>query len=179
VLPTVMNVERRLLSARALLALGRFDQALEFIELDKSAEAQTLRAEITWKQKNWAASGPLFEKALGERWKTQGPLTPDEEAKLLRASLAYSLAGDNAALARLRSRFDPYVDQSRSPEALRVALAGADSLRMPSSDFARVTADNDSFTAWVIKMKQRLRTDPLKGAAPPPKQAAAAAAPNG
>ena len=95
-----MNVERRLLSARALMALGRFDQALEFIEADKGPEAQDLRAEINWKLKNWAASGPLFEKALGERWKSPGPLTPDEEAKLLRASIAFSLAGDNASLAR-------------------------------------------------------------------------------
>lgn len=167
VLPTVMNVQRRLLSARALLALGRFDQALEFIETDKGAEAQDMRAEITWKQKNWAASGPLFEKALGDRWKAEGPLTPEEEAKLLRASVAYSLAGDNAALSRLRTRFDPYVDKARSPDALRVAMAGADNIRLPAADFARVTADNDSFTAWVVKMKQRLRDEPVKGPATP------------
>ncbi len=172
VLPTAMNVQRRLLSARALLALGRFDQALEFIETDKSAEAQDLRADINWKQKNWAASGPLFEKSLGERWKNQAPLTADEEAKLLRASVAYSLAGDNAALTRLRTRFDPYVDGAHSPEALRVALAGADAIKLPASDFARISADNDSFSAWVIKMKQKLRSEPVKGV--PAKQAAAA-----
>jgi tetratricopeptide (TPR) repeat protein len=173
VLPTAMNVQRRLLAARALLALGHFDEALEFIQADKSAEANDLRADITWKQKNWAASGPLFEKSLGDRWKNEAPLTPAEEAKLLRASVAYSLAGDDAALTRLRTRYAGYIDQARSPDALRVALAGADAIKLPAADFARISADNDSFTAWVIKMKQKLRSDPLKPA--PPKQAAAAA----
>jgi hypothetical protein len=128
--------------------------------------------------KDWASSGPAFEKTLGDRWKTQGLLTPDEEARLLRASIAYSLAGDNAALTRLRTRFESYVEQSKSPEALRMALAGADAVRAPRADFARVTADNDSFSAWVVKMKQRLRTDPVKGA-PPPRQAAASGASKG
>jgi tetratricopeptide (TPR) repeat protein len=171
VLPTAMNVQRRLLSARALMALGRYDQALEFIEADKSVEGQELRAEVTWKQKNWAASAALYEKALGERWKGPGPLSPEEEARLLRAGVAYSLAGDDAGLTRIRSRFDGYVDGARSPDALRVALAGADAIKLPATQFAKITADNDSFTAWVIKMKQRLRAEPLK--APPPKQAAA------
>jgi tetratricopeptide (TPR) repeat protein len=70
VLPTALNNERRLVEARAWTALGRYDSALEMIERDNSKDAQDLRAEVTWKQKNWAVAAPLFEKSLGDRWKT-------------------------------------------------------------------------------------------------------------
>ena len=44
--------------------LGKYDSALEILGNDASKDASDLRGEITWKQKNWAAAGPLFEKAL-------------------------------------------------------------------------------------------------------------------
>ena len=47
-----------------------------------------LRADITWKEKNWAAAGPMFEKLLADRWKNPAPLAPEEEGRLLRAGVA-------------------------------------------------------------------------------------------
>jgi tetratricopeptide (TPR) repeat protein len=67
VLPAQLNAERRLVEARAWTSLGRFDSALEIIEKDTSKDGADLRAEILWKQKNWAAAGPLFEKGLEDR----------------------------------------------------------------------------------------------------------------
>jgi tetratricopeptide (TPR) repeat protein len=107
VLPTQLNNERRLIEARGWAAVGRFDSALEIIEKDPSKEAADLRSEITWKQKNWQAAGPLFEKSLGERWRNPEALTSEEEGKLLRAGVAYSMAGDSASLQR------PYCASSR------------------------------------------------------------------
>src|SRR5690606_21361905 len=101
ILPSQLNAERRLLEARALMGLGRLDHALEVLGKDPSAEAQDLRAEATWKSKDWPAAGAMFEKSLGERWKRSGALSPEEEAKLLRAGVSYSLAGDETSLARL------------------------------------------------------------------------------
>ncbi|HEY8002731.1 MAG TPA: endoglucanase, partial [Phenylobacterium sp.] len=101
VLPAALNAERRLIEARAWTGVGHYDGALEIIERDNSKEAQDLRAEINWKQKDWAKAGPQFEKALGARWKDPAPLSAEDEGKLLRAGVAYSLAGDNVALTRL------------------------------------------------------------------------------
>jgi hypothetical protein len=180
ILPAALNAERRLVEARALLGLGRLDQALETIERDASREGQDLRAEVVWKQKDWPTAGALFEKGLGERWKQTGALTSEEEGKLLRAGVAYSLAGDDASLSRLNQRYGGFYDQARNPEALRVALAGVPSSRMNVADFGRVTADNEAFAGWVSKMKVRFRQKPAplgpatKPAAPA-KQAATAA----
>ncbi len=160
ILPTALNNERRLIEARAWAGVGRYDSALEIIERDTSRDATELRGEITWKQKNWVVAGPLFEKALGERWKSDAALTSEDEGRLLRAGVAYSLAGDDAALARLQERYQGFYEKANNPEALRIALSGVPSGRLNVADFGRVSADNEAFSGWVGKMKGRFKTRP-------------------
>ena len=181
ILPTALNNERRLVEARAWAALTRYDSALEIIERDTSKDAADLRAEVTWKQKNWVVAAPLFEKSLGDRWKTLTPLTSEEEGRLIRAGVAYSLAGDEGALARLDQRYQGFYAKANNPEALRIALSGAPSGRLSVADFGRVSADNEAFTGWVEKMKGRFKTRPApvgtaKAPIAPAKQALAAPA---
>jgi tetratricopeptide (TPR) repeat protein len=178
VLPPALNSERRIITARALMALGRLDAAAEIIEPDTGPDAQDVRAEIAWKGRDWALAGSLFERTLADRWKAVLPLRPDEESKLLRAGVAYSLAGDDVSLARLREHFAGYVEQSRNPEALRVAFAGVDGGALTANDFSRTVADNEGFAGWVAKMKQRFRDRPAPiGPAVTRAAAAPAAAP--
>jgi tetratricopeptide (TPR) repeat protein len=177
ILPSALMAERRLIEARAWAGVGRHDAALEIIERDASKDAQELRAEITWKQKSWAAAGPLFEKALGERWRNTAPLSSEEEGKLLRAGVAYSLAGDDAALQRLEQQYEGFYEQAHNPDALRVALSGASGGRLSVADFGRVSADNEVFAGWVAKTKARFRTRPAPLSAGQKAQAAPAAKP--
>ena len=178
VLPNALNAQRRALEARALVGLGRYDHALEVLERETSPDARDLRADIAWRQKDWARAGPMLEQGLGERWKAGGPLTADEEARLIRAGVAYSLASDNAALGRLQQRYGGFFAQARNPEALRVALSGVGGGQAAVADFSRLAADDAAFQGWVAKMKQRFR-DPAPAAparpVAPTKQAAAAA----
>ena len=177
VLPTALNNERRLVEARAWVGVGKFDSALEIIERDPSKDAADLRAEITWKQKNWPVAGPLFEKSLGDRWKTATPLSAEEEGRLIRAGVAYSLAGDEGSLARLEQRYQGFYEKANNPDALRIALSGAPQGRLSVADFSRASADNQSFAGWVEKMKGRFKTRPAPVGAgkpiAPAKQAAA------
>ncbi len=177
VLPTALNAERRLVESRAWMGVGKYDSALEIIEKDPTKDAQELRAEITWRQKDWAKSGPQFEKSLGDRWKNPSPLSADEEGKLLRAGVAYSLAGDDASLARLTNQYKGFLAGAHNPDALRIALTGVSTNRLSVSDFGRVSADNEAFTGWVDKMKAHFKerpspTGPTKAAATPAKSAA-------
>ncbi|ODT88692.1 endoglucanase [Phenylobacterium sp. SCN 70-31] len=182
ILPTALNTERRLVEARAWTSLGRYENALEIIERDTGKEAADLRAEILWKQKDWAAAGPLYEKSLGERWKIDTQLSSDEEGRLLRAGVAYSLAGDDAALARLQQRYQGFYEKANNPEALRIALSGLPTGRLSVADFGRVSADGEMFAGWVEKMKGRFKTraaptGDAKAPATPARQAAAEPAP--
>ena len=157
ILPAGLNAERRLATARAYMGLGRFDAALELVEKDNGRDAQDLRADIAWKQRTWPVAGALYEKALADRWKGQGALSVGEEARLLRAGVAYSLADDDAGLGRLRQRYSGFIEGAANPEGLRVALSGMDVESLSSADFGRVTADNEAFGGWVAKMKDRFR----------------------
>jgi tetratricopeptide (TPR) repeat protein len=172
-LPPPMQMERRRVEARALIALNRPDDAVELLERDRSPEGEELRTEIIWRKKNWPVAASAFERSLGDRWRRPGALSPDEEGKLLRAGIAYSLAGDDAALTRLRTRYSGFIDEARNPDALRVGLTGLDSGEIGSTDFSKVTADNEAFAGWVAKMRAKF----VKAAPAPPRPASAAAPP--
>ncbi|HWU80795.1 MAG TPA: endoglucanase, partial [Caulobacter sp.] len=158
ILPPALNAERRLATARALMSLGRYDDALELIERDNSRDGQEIRAEIAWKQHTWPAAGAMYERSLGDRWKTPGALSPGDEARLLRAAVAFSLADDDAALGRLRQRWSGFIDLAGNPDGLRVALQGMNVESLSASDFSRVTADNEAFNGWIGRMKDKFRT---------------------
>lgn len=159
VLPTALNAERRVIEAKALVELGRMDHALEILENDKSVDANDVRGDVAWRQRSWEQVGPIFEKSLADRWKTPAtPLSEDDENKLLRAAIGYSLAGDDAGLARLNQRFQPFVNGAKQADALRVALVGLDTdAKATAAEFTQRVSDNEVFAGWVDKMKQRFR----------------------
>jgi tetratricopeptide (TPR) repeat protein len=189
-LPSALNAERRALEGRALMDLGRFDHALEVLADDQSPDARDVRAEIFWKQQNWAGAASLYEARMGDRFKdTATALTPDEESRVIRAGVGYSLARDAASLARLSRNYAPFEAAAKSGPALRIALDGLDGMEGAASaqDFVGLTASADTFTGWVAQMKAQLRERQAStgrggnraAAAPAPPVAPAAARPAG
>ena len=167
VLPNQLNLQRRIVAARALTGTGQFDLALEMLGADNSADATDARSEIVWRQRNWPAAGAIFEKLLGDRYKVAGPLSAVEEGQLLRAAVGYSLAADDVSLARLRDRWSGFVAGSRNPDALRVALSGLNGGQVSPADLSRIAADNQVFEGWVDKMRARFRQEPPPAPRPP------------
>ncbi len=153
-LPTAMNTERRALEARALMELGRYDHALEVLGTDATPAARDVRAEIFWKQENWAAAAAMYEQRLGDRFKDPAPLSAEDESRLIRAGVGYSLAHDGTALSRLSRNYAPYVAGAKSANALRIALDANDG---SPRNFAALTASADTFTGWVNGMKAQFR----------------------
>ena len=161
-LPSALQAERRALEARALMDLGRFDHALETLGTDASASAQEVRAEIFWKQQNWLGAARLYDARLGERFKdTARPLSADEESRLIRAGIGYSLGRDAASVTRLSRAYAPFVERARSKAALRIALDGLDGMDgvARAQDFAGLTAGADTFAGWVAAMKADFRKE--------------------
>ncbi len=155
VLPSWLNAQRRLVEARALMALGRSDHALEVLSQDKSPEVVALRAEAAWTGHDWAKAAAAYDSLLGARWKAPGPLTPEEEGRLMRAGVAYSLAGDDGALTRLRGRYAKLADGAQAKEMLRVALSGMAAGDATPAAYGRAVAEVDSFAGWVATMKKK------------------------
>ncbi|WP_339913358.1 hypothetical protein [uncultured Brevundimonas sp.] len=178
-LPTALNIERRGLEARALMGLGRYDHALEVLASDNSAASREVRAEVFWKQENWAGAAAAYEQRLGERWKDAAtPLTPDEESQLIRAGVGYSLAHDSGALSRLSRNYAALVPAARAAGALKIALAGSNLDDVGVMDVAALGSRTDTFSGWVATMKAQFkeRTDGNRAAATPARPQAAAPA---
>ena len=166
VLPTTLNQQRRLVEARALLALGRTDHALEVLANDRTPEVAALRAETAWRARNWTQAASIYDGLLGDRWKSPAPLTLEEESRLTRAGVAYSLAGDDTSLVRLRSRYAKLAEGARNKEMIRVALSGLSSGDVSAAAYGRAVAEVDTFAGWVATMKKRFleKSDPRVGA---------------
>jgi tetratricopeptide (TPR) repeat protein len=157
-LPNALNAQRRVLEARALTELTKYDNALEILGKDTSIPAMEVRAETYWGAKSWALAGATYEKRLGDRFKaTATPLTGEEETWLIRSGVAYSLAGDSKSLQRLNEHYSDFITQAHTPDALRLALEGIDNAHISPSEFARAAAQADTFAGWVASMKEHFR----------------------
>ena len=65
---------------------------------------------------------------------------------------------EQEALARLRQRWTRFVDSAGNPDGLRVALQGLGVESISPSDFGKVSADNEAFSGWIARMKDKFRT---------------------
>ena len=155
-LPSALQAERRALEARALMMLGRYDHALEVLGSDASPAAQAVRADILWKQQDWAGAAGLYEAGLGARWENEAQLTAAEETQVTRAGIGYSLARDASALARLNQRYSRFIEGARSPDAMRLALATREDFS-GLRDAQRLAESVDTFTGWVSQARARFR----------------------
>ena len=114
-LPEELKMARRLVEAQARSDLGEIQVASELLEGIESREASVLRCDIFWKSKHWDEAGATYELALGEAWRKDNPLTPDELKIALRASASYVLSGDKMSSDRFGRRYKGLV--SKSPDA--------------------------------------------------------------
>ncbi|MFN3834583.1 MAG: hypothetical protein ACK4NO_01645 [Glycocaulis sp.] len=153
--------ERRLLEGRALAGLGRREHALELIEHDDSQPARRLRADIAWEQRDWAAAGRGLEAILGSRWREEGPLDEVEARDVLRASIAYALAGDSPALDRLEARYRTSMAQTRHAGAFNLVvtdITGAGDRRL--NDLVSSIAGRDTMDAFLAGFARRFESGP-------------------
>ena len=160
----------------------RYDHALELLENDNGPAAREVRADVFWKQEKWTEAAALYEARLGDRYKDMATaLTPDEEARLLRAGVGYSLGRDAGALTRLSRNYQPFVARAQNANGLRIALDGLDGMNGAATpgDFAALAAGVDTFNGWVTAMKANIRekTGGNRPAAPARPVAQPAAAP--
>ncbi|MBX9932338.1 MAG: hypothetical protein K2Y56_12490 [Methylobacterium sp.] len=104
-LPDELRRARAMLRARSLSDLSRTDLALETIEGEIGADALRLRADILWSGRRWRDAGEAHEAMVGEAWRSRAPLDDAARADVIRAAIAYGLAGETLAVERLRAKF--------------------------------------------------------------------------
>jgi hypothetical protein len=153
-LPTTLVAERRILEARSHLELGRLDHALEIVERDQSREAQAIRAQAAWRQRDWERAAAelrrLLPTANGEQY---GAV---DRQVVLRTAVALTLAGDSAGA---RALYRAHVGgMSGSPEAtsFEVIAGSVDANGLELAQLARAVGRSDLLDTWLAAIRARI-----------------------
>jgi hypothetical protein len=154
-LPDEEMHQRMLLEARAFAALKQWDNALDLIAVDQSADTKRLRADIYWDSGNWAVAGQKSEELLDARWSDPVALSDAERSELLRAAVAYSLANDEASLARIRSHFAAKMHGTPEANLFTVLSADIDQHGMAFREAAAKIASVDTLEAFMKDFSKR------------------------
>jgi hypothetical protein len=165
-LPQAVNRARLLLEARALSDLSRTDLALEMLDGEKGAEIERLRADILWSGQRWREAGEAHESMVGTRWQGDVPLEAPDRNDLLRAAIAYSLAGDVMALDRLRAKFSAKMAESSDARTFDFLTQPNVSSTRAFRDMARRVTSADTLADFLAAYRKRY---PEAAAAAPPR----------
>ncbi len=98
--------ERLYIEARAQTGLENFKQALALIENDRTSEANSLRAEIYWKAKDWPNAIPALEKLIGNSGSDKTPdLDKLDRQRIMQLAVARSLMNDKRGIRQMRKQY--------------------------------------------------------------------------
>ena len=147
--------KRLLVEARAFAALKQWDNALDLIAVDQADDTKRLRADIYWESGNWAVAGQKAEEMLDARWSDAAPLTDTDRAQVMRTAVAYSLANDEASLARLRTHFAPKMKGTPDANLFAVLSSDIDQHGLAFRDAAARIASVDTLQAFMKDFTSR------------------------
>lgn len=136
-LPADIELRRRLIEAHALAELKQVDLALEILDDITDPKGLEARADILWDAQRWPEAGQTLESLALAASPSKGALDDEMRFQVMRGAIAYSLAGDETALARLRGRFGGQM--RASPDASAFA-AISDAIETDGPAFREVAA---------------------------------------
>lgn len=154
-LPDDLIMQRDLIEARALADTKNFDQALDLVAANMSMEADRLRADIYWDAARWPDAAAKTEALLGSRYSEASPLSVIERVDLMRACVAYSLAGDAASLERLRSRFAAKMSGTPDAKAFAMITHAPDVSSDDYKTFVKRLASVDTMDAFLADFRAK------------------------
>lgn len=97
-------LQRRQLRARALSDLDRSDEALQMLAGDESLDAEHLRADIHWRQREWPQAVDSLAKLI-PLLPPRRPMTEDESQLVVNLAVALMLADEKVDLEDLNRRY--------------------------------------------------------------------------
>lgn len=157
-MPALLLADRRILEARALIELGRFDAAAELVERDRSENAQRVRAEAAWRARDWQRAASEIRSLLSMRDRAQ-PLDEAGRLAVLRAGVALTLAGDDAGVRALYREHAGDMAGTESADAFEVVASGIHAEGAAIRDVARAVARTDLMDRFMQGLRARMAAE--------------------
>ena len=156
-LPRDLNRERRLLEARALVELGRTDHALDLIEMDRTRDADFLRADIVWTSKEWPKISRLLVRVIERHLHNPTDLNDIEASLVLRATIASALANDQSSFTELVAKWQQPIAKTKAAEAFALISSKTSLSGVEVKDLARTLGATDTMRSYLEQYRSRLK----------------------
>ncbi|WP_297585805.1 hypothetical protein [Roseibium sp.] len=154
-LPSTLERQRNIVEARALTESGRPDLALELVRNMRGTDVDRLRADTFWAAESWRDAGEQLEAMHGSRWSDNIPLDELERRDILRAGIAYSLAGDQLSLERLQTKYTNKMADSPEAFAFEIVTRPVDARGVEFLEVANRLADVDSLETFLKEYRRQ------------------------
>jgi len=144
--PLMLRLLRNRLAAQALVDLEQYDKALTALGQDNHADAERIRINIYWKEKNWPQLISGIENMLKARKDITAPVTLEESEYLLRLALGYAFQNNRVQLQYLHDYFGPLMKENPNKEMFEFITGG--DVPLTTTNFDQVIqsiADTRSF----------------------------------
>ncbi|MTI45246.1 hypothetical protein E1178_16690 [Roseibium hamelinense] len=165
-LPSALERQRNIVEARALTASGRPDLALELVRNMRGADVDRLRADTFWAAQSWRETGEQLEAMHGSRWSDNIPLDAQEREDILRAGIAYSLAGDQLSLDRLRTKYTEKMSDSSEALAFEVVTRPIEAQGVEFLEVANALANTDTLETFMEEYRRQYMNAPAASTGP-------------
>lgn len=157
-LPEAIERQRNIVEARALTESGRPDLALELVRNMRGVDVDRLRADTFWAAQSWREAGEQLEGMYGSRWSDNIPLDEVERRDILRAGIAYSLAGDQLSLNRLQTKYAEKMSDSPESFAFDVVTRPIESQGVEFLEVANQLAASDELETFMDEYRRQYMT---------------------
>ena len=156
VLTDELSKERRYLRIRALVELNRTREALESIAGDSSEPAQLLRADIHWRNQDWAAAAKTMQGLLTDRARPDLPLSASDQNRVIQTAISLYMADDFEGLDKLTDQFAERMANGPHADTFRVLTHNIDPTKTEFRQLAGAIADTSQLEAFMASYRSRL-----------------------
>jgi hypothetical protein len=163
-LPADLVAQRRHLGARVLISKGEGDEALTALKDDKSLDADLLRAELFWQNKDWSQAALTMQRVVRlAKAEPRQALDAKQAGYVMNLAIALTLSGNERAVARLRRDHGPAMGESDFKDAFDLVTSQAPAGLLDYRQVAGEVKEAENFQAFMTAYKQRLKDQKLSG----------------
>src|SRR5690606_24993184 len=146
-LPQDLASRRRIMLARGLWETGSAEEALGAIATDSSREAESLRADIYWKEARWAEAAQVYARMAPASEERE--LSADAARTVLKWGIALTLGQDAAGARRLGARYGEAMADGPFAAAFRMITAGPPASGESLAAITDTLAEVDDFQTYL------------------------------
>jgi tetratricopeptide (TPR) repeat protein len=161
-MPEEQVVIRRHLEARALIDMGKEDEAIALLEKDESEDADLLRSEIYWAASDWRNAGLVLKRlALAKGARSNKPLDEAQARIILNLAVAYTLGANERGVASVRADYGTAMESTTLRDAFRLIAARENAGMLDPRTITQLVKPAENFTSFMTRYTERLKAGEL------------------